>query len=168
MPVIAEATAQARLLARRGANAAAVVIGASFHPFRTVRDGATVVRGLVSPPADPVPGAPTDAAEQPASPPSATSTPPSASTKTGSAKKPAEPKTPPGPDIVAKPVAPPAQEASNAVVGEQQVDDRPVEARGPVPHLPPQIAAEIERDYGDDLPGITDGPDQPRLTDEEG
>ena len=66
MPVISEAAAQARLIAKRGANVAAVMIGASFHPFRTVRDGASVVRGLVNPPESPVQPAPTDAKEKPA------------------------------------------------------------------------------------------------------
>jgi hypothetical protein len=36
-------------------------------------------------------------------------------------------------------------------------DDRPVQSRGPAPHVPPAIAAEVERDYGDEIPGITPG-----------
>jgi hypothetical protein len=36
-------------------------------------------------------------------------------------------------------------------------DDAVIQPRGPAPHLPPSIAAEVERDYGDDLPGIIDG-----------
>jgi hypothetical protein len=133
MPVLAEAAAQARVIARRGASAAAVVIGASFHPFRTVR-------GLVQPSEEPIPGPPTDAQEAPV----ATTPPPSAA-----ARPAAKPQA--GADIVPKPVEPPVPDGDTAEA------DRPVEARGPAPHIPPRIAGEIERDYGDELPGFTPG-----------
>jgi hypothetical protein len=176
MPVIAEATAQARLIAHRGANVAAVLIGASFHPFRTVREGASVVRGLVNPPEEPIQPPPTDAQEQSPAAKDSTSTgsagtkaaqaaPPTTAKKTASkktaAEKPAKKtaqktaqkstkKDLPGPDTVAKPAAPPP--APDGA-------DRPVQARGPAPHMPPSIAGEVERDFGDELPGITPGED---------
>jgi hypothetical protein len=140
MPVIAEAAAQARVLARRSANAAAVVIGASFHPFRTVRDGAHVVRGLVHPPEDPIPGAPTDAREEPAQAPASPRDAETATRPTAGADTAVRPPAPPEPDAV------PPEDL-----------DRPVDARGPAPHIPPRIAEEVERDYGDDLPGFTNG-----------
>jgi hypothetical protein len=126
MPVIAEATSYARLLARRGAGLAAVVLGASFHPLRTARDGASMVRGLVSPPEEPIPPAPTDAAP-------------------ASTQAPDQPATPPDAD--------PAPDAA-AATGSAAAADVRVEPRGPAPHIPPRIAGEVERDYGDDLPGI--------------
>jgi hypothetical protein len=142
MPAIAEAAAQARLLARRSANAAAVVIGASFHPFRTVRDGATVVKGLITPPSEPVPPAPTDVTTAPEQ---STTTPDGQQTATRPQQ--AVTTAPPVPDTA------PATEPALA----PEVDDRPVEARGPAPHIPPSIAGEVERDYGDELPGIKPG-----------
>ena len=145
MPVIAEATARARLLARRGATAAAVVLGASFHPFRTAREGASMVRGLMNPPrvrlpiGDVAPGdvVPTDVtpAEGVPSPEPAHAEPP------GSTASPA-------PDVPEAAAAEPVAESA------AEADDVPVQPRGPAPHIPPRLAGEVERDYGDDLPGI--------------
>ena len=39
--------------------------------------------------------------------------------------------------------------------------DLPVVPTGPAPHLPPDIADEIERDYGDELPGFHNGDEPP-------
>lgn len=156
MPVIAEATAQARLLTKRGATAAAVVLGASFHPVRTVREGASLVRGLVhhadgtATPAAP----PTDAQPKP-TPAAKASTTTSTTTSKGSGTT-AKPKAgtakkTPGHTTVQKPAAPPTPDPAPEAV------DVPVEPQGPVPHIPPSIAGEVERDYGDDLPGIRGG-----------
>lgn len=140
MPAIADAAAQARLFARRGADAAAVVLGASFHPFRTVREGAHLVHGLMNPPEQVPPTPPaTDAATER-----------SAATSTKAPKaKPA-----PGPETVIKEPAPPATEP-----GIPESTDVPVDPSGPLPHIPPRIAGEVERDYGDELPGIKDWED---------
>lgn len=178
MPAIAEAASQARLLARRGADAAAVVLGASFHPFRTVRDGAHLVQGLMGQrdaagPAAPeaptsvepdtsgtpkaaqsaatktTPGKadPTKAAPRKPSPKKAA--PPKAAPKKTAATKTAATKTAPGRATVAKEPAPPAPGPAAA-----EAVDVPVEPTGPAPHIPPSIAGEVERDYGDELPGI--------------
>lgn len=135
MPVIAEAAAEARLIARRGASAAAVVIGAGLHPLRTVKGGVSIVRGLVNPPDSPVQPAPTDV--KPVSVPKAHPTEPSE--KIAEEQRRAADRLDP---------EPPEPEA---------VADIPVEPQGPAPHLPASIAHEIERDYGDDLPGMHNG-----------
>ena len=58
------------------------------------------------------------------------------------------------PDQPATPsAADPASDAA-AATGSAAAADVRVEPRGPAPHIPPRIAGEVERDYGDDLPGI--------------
>lgn len=158
MPAIAEAASQARLLARRGADAAAVVLGASFHPFRTVRDGAHLVHGLIgqrdaAPPAAPeapAPAEPSTARTPKVAQPAAKKAP---ATKTAAKKTPAKKapakKAAPGHPTVAKEPAPPVPDPAPA-----EALDVPVEPTGPAPHIPPSIAGEVERDYGDELPGI--------------
>jgi len=42
-----------------------------------------------------------------------------------------------------------------------EIPDLPVEPRGPAPHIPPRIADEVERDYGDELPGFRNGDEAP-------
>jgi len=151
MPAIAEAAAQARLLARRGAGAAAVVLGASFHPFRTVREGANLVQGLMNPPEQVKPTPPaTDSAPETSAATPATTPPTTESTTTKPATT-STTKPTPGPDTVAKEPAPPAADPDIA-----EAADVPVDPSGPVPHIPPRIAGEVERDYGDELPGIKD------------
>jgi len=155
MPAIADAAAQARLLARRGADAAAVVLGASFHPFRTVREGAHLVQGLMNPPEQVRPTPPaTDAATG-----AATDTPasrgPKKPTTNKTTKQPAkEPTKPAGPETVTKEPAPPVAEPDVP-----EAADVPVDPSGPLPHIPPRIAGEVERDYGDELPGIKEWED---------
>jgi len=143
MPAIADAAAQARLFARRGADAAAVVLGASFHPFRTVREGAHLVQGLMNPPEQVTPTPPgTDTAiDMPAA-------------STASPKPKPDTKPAPGPQTVAKDPAPPV--ADPEIPADADV---PVDPTGPLPHIPPRIASEVERDYGDELPGIKDWED---------
>jgi hypothetical protein len=41
--------------------------------------------------------------------------------------------------------------------------DLPVHPRGPAPHMPPDIAEEIERDYAEDLPGFRNGDEPPAV-----
>lgn len=129
MPDLTDAAQQARALARRGAHAAGTLIDASFHPFRTVRTGTESVRNLIHHGDDEAaPPPPTDA-------------------------KVAEPAAPTSP-------APrePVENLTEAF--EEQAappPDLPVEPQGPAPHMPARLASEIERDYGDDLPGFTGG-----------
>lgn len=135
MPVIAEAAAEARLIARRGASAAAVLVGAGLHPVRTVKDGVSIVRGLVNPPDDAAQPAPTDVKPVPVS----KAHPVEPSEDTAEEQRTAAARLDP---------EPPEAEA---------VADVPVEPQGPAPHIPPSIAHEVERDYGDDLPGMHAG-----------
>lgn len=128
MPDIADAAAQARKLARRGADAAAVVLDAGTHPLRTAREGAQLVQGLVN------------RHDEEGTEPSAQVAPPESPT----------PDPIPGPATVVKePAAPEPVEAL----------DLPVEPGGPKPHMPPDIADEVERDYGDEVPGIKEWED---------
>lgn len=76
-----------------------------------------------------------------------------------------EPVPPPTDTEVAPPVPsqPPAPRRPMQAVPEP-VDtppDLPVEPRGPAPHMPPRIADEIERDYGEELPGFRNGDEPP-------
>jgi hypothetical protein len=53
--------------------------------------------------------------------------------------------------------APPAEKTVMPVEETVVADeDAEVVPQGPAPHLPAGLAAEIERDYGDELPGIHD------------
>lgn len=157
MPAIADAAAQARLFARRGADAAAVVLGASFHPFRTVREGAHLVQGLMNPREQVTPTPPaTDASVERSTEPAAkkaTAEPTKKTAKKATKKAPKKPATKPapGPTTVAKEPAPPAPDPQVP-----EAADVPVDPSGPLPHIPPRIAGEVERDYGDELPGIKD------------
>jgi hypothetical protein len=61
------------------------------------------------------------------------------------------------------PTQPPAPRRPVQAVPEpiETPPDLPVEPRGPAPHMPPHLADEIERDYGDELPGFRNGDEPP-------
>jgi hypothetical protein len=133
MPDLTDAAHQARVLARRGAHAAGTLIDASFHPFRTVRTGTETVRNLIHPAEDEaVSPPPTDA----------------------KAERTSSPAPAPAPRAPREPVENLTEELAEEAA---PPPDLPVEPQGPAPHMPARLASEIERDYGDDLPGFTGG-----------
>lgn len=148
LSIVGESTALLRILARRGLGAAIVTVDAGLHPRRTARQGARLVQdvaafvGVSSGPAATVTDAPARGGST--TPPTRTSTAPAED------RAPEAPTPPAGPDlVVAEPAAPePVEQADESL---------PVEPSGPAPHLPPDIAAEVERDYADDLPGFAGG-----------
>lgn len=146
---VGRTTPLVRVLARRGLGAALLVVDAGLHPRRTARRGARLVQdvaafvGATSAP-DPTP---TDVPVRgrDASAPATASTPPQA--------------TPVAPTI---PATPPPPVAEPEPVEEPFDDSLPVEPQGPAPHMPPDVAAEVERDYSDDVPGFAGGePSEP-------
>jgi hypothetical protein len=147
MPTVAGFAADLRTASRRLVRSVPAVIDASFHPFRTVREGTRLVQGLLTPERDDRVPPPTEAA----APADTADRAPIHRPAPGSDRpEPAEPAEPAEPGRAAvEPVPEPDLE--------QDPDDRPVETRGPAPHVPPAIAAEVERDYGDEIPGITPG-----------
>jgi hypothetical protein len=153
MPTVAGFAADLRTASRRLVRSVPAVLDASFHPFRTVRDGTRLVQGLLAPEQSvPVPP-PTEAAAPADRAPIHRPVPESVAESAlapAQAPEPAEPTDSPEPtELAAEPAAEP--------VVEPALDDRPILSRGPAPHVPPAIAAEVERDYGDEIPGITPG-----------
>ena len=139
MPDINDAAHQAKELARRGAHAASTLIDASFHPFRAVRSGTATVRSLIQPGEDEAVAPPPTDAKVVTPEPAAEAEPAASSTP----REPVESLT----EVFAAEAAPPP--------------DLPVEPQGPAPHMPARLAGEIERDYGDELPGFTGGDEAP-------
>lgn len=144
MPTVAGFAADLRTASSRLARSVPAVIDASFHPFRTVREGTRLVQGLLAPERDEGVPPPTEAAA-PADTPAET-------------RERTEPTAPAEPTAAPEPAPTPSPTAETAAESEPDlVDDRPIESRGPAPHVPPAIAAEVERDYGDEIPGIRPG-----------
>lgn len=75
----------------------------------------------------------------------------------------APPPTDAQPDPVgpAEPPRAPAPRTTADVEMADEVADVPVVPTGPAPHMPPGIADEIERDYGEELPGFRNGDEPP-------
>ena len=66
------------------------------------------------------------------------------------------------PDPVAPPQPPPAPTPRASVDADVEAPaDVPVVPTGPAPHIPPHLADEIERDYGEELPGFRNGDEPP-------
>jgi hypothetical protein len=155
MPDLTDATRQARVIARRGVHAATAMIDASFHPFRTVRNGTDTVRHLLHADHEQPTPPPTDAKTE-VRPEAKAETKAGTKTEAKNGAKPAGRTAPSAP----KPPAPRKtvdQVVEETLEQEQPPANLPVEPQGPAPHLPPSLAAEIERDYGDDLPGFSGG-----------
>ncbi|MGZ6733060.1 MAG: hypothetical protein ACXVDH_00330 [Nocardioides sp.] len=74
-----------------------------------------------------------------------------------------EPIPPPPTDAQPDPVADPEppQAPTPRIPADVQPPDLPVVPTGPAPHMPPDIADEIEREYGEDLPGFRNGDEPP-------
>ena len=77
-----------------------------------------------------------------------------------------EPVSPPPTDAQPEPIAapeppqPPVPRVP-ADVEPETPPDLPVVPTGPAPHIPQEIADEIEREYGDELPGFRNGDEPP-------
>jgi len=145
LPNLPDAAHQATQLARRGVQAATTVLDASFHPFRTARSLVRTADEPSPPPTDAKIARPSEPeaaqAEDTANEDIATD-----DTATGAAG------AAPGPQSAAE-----AVEAFEV----ETPPDLPVVPTGPAPHMPQGIADEIERDYGDELPGFRNGDEPP-------
>jgi hypothetical protein len=135
MPTVAEFATDLKSASRRLARTVPAVLDASFHPFRTVREGTRLVQGLLAPEHD-----------EPVPPPTEAAAPADTVDHTPIHRQVAKPAPP----------APPAAPEPD-LLPDPGLDDHPIHSRGPAPHVPPAIAAEVERDYGDEIPGITTG-----------
>ena len=74
-----------------------------------------------------------------------------------------DPVPPPTDAQTPAPVGSDRRPTETAPTGESPAEPRadlPVKERGPAPHIPPSIAGEVERDYGEELPGFRNG-DEP-------
>jgi len=153
-----------------------LAVTALRHPRRTashvVSGTVTVVGGLLDRRAasEPLPGTTTST---PAPPPTdvATEPPEAAAVPTSTAPTPAAPTEEQGapdaeqqgaPDAEQPTVSGPEGPVSPAGAGETaestaatSEDETEEQLSGPVPHIPPGIAREVERDYGEDLPGVS-------------
>jgi len=150
MPTVAGFATDLKSASRRLVRTVPAVLDASFHPFRTVREGTRLVQGLLAPEQDQLVPPPTEAAA------------PADTADRAPIHRPAKtPAASPGATEATRPTraaAPePAQTPIPEPIPEPDLDDRPIQSRGPAPHVPPAIAAEVERDYGDEIPGITSG-----------
>lgn len=150
LPNLPAAARQVTGLARKGAHAATTLLGASFHPVRTVRS----VTRMDDEPAPP----PTDAKIARPSEPEADrgQSSPATDSPARDSRTDAD-----GTEATAATREP--QSAAEAVEAfeVETPPDLPVVPTGPAPHMPQDIADEIEREYGDELPGFRNGDEPP-------
>jgi len=158
---------------RRPRHTAAQVVTGTLTVAGTVRSAAgSVVGGLLDrrPAAEPVPGAtttdpqppPTDVdVTQPFPAPEAGAATEAAAgaeagaVAAGGATTSTEPSGNTAPETAPEPLEAPSDAAADAdadAEAETEADDR---LTGPAPHMPPSIAQEVERDFGEDLPGVS-------------
>lgn len=151
-----------------------LAIGAVRHPRRTASQALsgsiTVVGQLLErrPATEPVPGMaspPPVAVEpdesEPPGPVAAEPAPPEATVEdtVEDLAPTAEPDQ--GPDVEAAPGPEPLVESLDEDASD--LDEGPTDTRpeGPAPHMPPRIAGDVERDYEEDIPGITPARHEP-------
>jgi hypothetical protein len=159
MSILNQPASIAKAVLRRGTGAALGAVDAGLHPTRTLRQGVQHLPGI----GGLVGSGGTDRSHVPAPTDAAAPAAPAAPVT------PAAPTADPEPDTAADNAAaapetgPDTSESSAAVepfeIPEEPIEvdaDAVVELQGPAPHLPASIAAEIEREYGDDVPGFHD------------